>query len=103
MHTAIEDREGMTQSGTQCAVITGHRLIRPLTQSGRRVRVIPPRAMITSQVDTHTGRVEVSRSKRMEMHSRCIKMKSQRQIGRNLREIGRRMMESIRQKVAKVT
>merc|ERR1719266_621731 len=30
-------------------------------------------------------------------------MKSQRQIGRNLREIGRRMMESMNQKVAKVT
>merc|ERR1712087_11314 len=39
----------------------------------------------------------------MERHTRCIKMKSKRQIGRNLREIGRRMMESMSQKVAKVT
>merc|ERR1711920_368235 len=99
MHTAIKDREGTTER----SMIIAHLLIRPLIQSGQRVRVIPPRAMITSQVDTHTGRVEVSRSKRMEMHTRCIKMKSQRQTGRNLREIGRRMMESMNQKVAKVT
>merc|ERR1711933_296508 len=58
--------------------------------------------MITCRMDTRILS-EVSRSKRMEMHTRCIKMKSQRQIGRNLREIGRRMMESISQKVAKVT
>merc|ERR1719293_220468 len=60
----------------------------PLRVCGKMMTV-----MITSQLDTRILS-EVSRS---------IMMKSQRQTGRNLREIGRRMMESIRQKVAKVT
>merc|ERR1719362_2477264 len=53
-------------------------------------------AMITSQLrnmETHILREDTS--ERMEKHTRCIKMKSQRQIGRSLtilREIGRKMM-----------
>merc|ERR1719203_2700549 len=60
-------------------------------------------AMITSQLrnmDTHILREDTS--ERMEKHTRCIKMKSQRPIGRSLtilREIGRKMMS---QRVTKI-
>merc|ERR1711971_184894 len=56
-------------------------------------------AMITSQLrnmDKHIHNREDT-SERMEKHTRCIKMKSQRQIGRSLtilREIGRKMIMS---------
>merc|ERR1712083_158228 len=90
MHTAIVDREGMTEDmerHTRCTVMTiAHQSNGRVHQRVTRPRVSGRRTVMTTcQMDTRILS-EVSRSKRMEMHTQCIKMKSQRQIGSNLRE-----------------